>query len=119
MRIRDLVNKAFEVSAEVKSSEIKRVVHSLISNEDKEVKKGQTVLLEVTPVNIPPNYLIIIGGYARHPLGNVITVMEDIPKFIEKPRKITKVAFHAWDDGKVEKGEVVGVVDLMYTPLSK
>jgi|GEM_PF-3413357 hypothetical protein len=115
MRIRDLVNKAFEVSAEVRPTEVKRVVYSLISAENKEVKKSQTILLEVNPVDVPPYGLIIVGGYARHPLGNVITVLEDKPRLIEQPRKITKAAFHAWEDGKVEKGEVVGVVDMMLT----
>jgi hypothetical protein len=116
-RIRDLVDKALEVSAEVKPGEIRGTVQAVVSDEDKKVTNGQTVVVKINPITIPPNHLILISGYARHPLGNLVSVIEDRPKTLEKTRRITKAAFNAWEAGNIEKGEVIGVVDLMLTKL--
>lgn len=118
-RIRDLVDKAFEVSYETYAGGVHRLVQAIFADEDRQVSKGQTVLIKIKPVEIPRNHLSFICAYARHPLGNIISLVEDVPKKIDRPRKVGIAAFQVWDEGVIEKGDVVGVVDFVLTEIKE
>lgn len=118
-RIRDLVDKAFEVSYETYAGGIHRLVQTIFADEDRQVSRGQSVLIKIKQVEIPRNHLSFIDTYARHPLGNIISLVDDVPKKIDKPRKVSVAAFQAWNEGVIEKGDVVGVVDFVLTEIKE
>jgi len=112
-----LVDQAFDVQAVVKTGRTHRVIHAVISRQDKKVSNGETVVIKITPIEIPKSHLAFIGGYARHPLGTLIAVIEEPPKMIDANRRVKVAAFHAWKGGNVEKGDVIGIVELVQTEL--
>ena len=70
-------------------------------------------------MKIPEHCLCFIDGYVRHPLGNTIMLIEDPQKKIEVPRIATRVAFQGIADGRIEKGDVIGVVDFIHAEVFK
>jgi hypothetical protein len=116
-RIKELVDQAFDVQAVVKTGRTHRIIHAVISREDKEASGGETVLIKITPIEIPKSHLVFIGGYARHPLGTLIAVIEEPPKMIDVNRRVKVAAFHTWKGGTIEKGDVIGIVEIVQTEL--
>ncbi len=113
-RIRDLADKAFEASLETTTGAVRRELRAIFADEEVKVSKGKTFLIKIAPVDIPKNYLTFMGGYARHPLGNALALVDEYPKRIDQARKVRQAAFHAWGDGTVEKGDVIGVTVLTF-----
>jgi len=113
-KIRELMNKAFDVSLETSAGEIQREIRAIFADEDVRVSSGKSSLIPIVPFEIPKNFLSFLGGYARHPLGNTFSLVEEHPKRLDEARTIRKAAFHAWADGTVEKGDVIGVVVLTF-----
>lgn len=117
-RIKDLVEKAYEISY-TSVGGIRGVVQTIVSDEDVRVSKGQTLLIKIKPIVIPKNHISFLCAYARHPLGNAISLVNDTPKAIEEPRSVKFAAFQAWEEGTIEKGEVIGVVDCVQVEIKR
>lgn len=118
-RIKDLVDKAFEISYETTSGGVHRGVHVIFADENVKVVKGQDTLIKIKPVDIPKHHLVFMDGYARHPLGNATTLIEDVPKKMDHPRRATQIAFQPWESGTIERGDVVGVAVFMLAEIRK
>ncbi len=118
-RIKDLVDKAFEVSYEAGGAGVHRGVHVVFANENLKVAKGVDTLIKIKPIDLPKNHLILIDAYARHPLGNVTALMEEVPKKMDQPRRVTQAAFQPWENGTVEKDDVIGVAIFMLAEIKK
>ncbi len=116
-RIKKLVDQAFDTQAVVKTGDIHRIIHVVISREDRKVSSGETVVMKITPIEIPKSHMVFIGGYARHPLGTIIAVIEEPPKMIDRDRIVEVAAFHSWRNGNIENGDVLGIVELVHTEL--
>jgi hypothetical protein len=113
-RIRELMDKAFDVSLETSAGEIRREIRAIFADKDVPISAGKTALIPIVPFEIPKNFLSFLGGYARHPLGNTLSLVEEHPKRLDEARTIRKAAFHAWANGRVEKGDVIGVVVMTF-----
>lgn len=83
---------------------------TLVAKEEVEVKQNEVSLIEVESIEIPRYTLVTSCPYNRHALGAVFSVMEEVPKKLEKERSVNKVAFLPWKEGKVKKGDVLGVI---------
>ncbi len=113
-RIKDLVDKAYEISYETSMGSVHRGARAIFANQNVKISKGQTALVKIKPVTIPMDHLSFMSAYARHPLGNVVSLMDDdAPKKLDKPRTVSLAVFLAWEDGRIEKDDVIGVVDFM------
>ncbi len=112
-RIKDLVDKAFEISYETSGSGIHRGARVVFADQDVNVTKGQLAVIKIKPLQIPRNHLSFMSAYARHPLGNVVSLVDEKPQKLDKTRNVTQAVFLVWGDGKVEKDDVIGVVDFI------
>jgi hypothetical protein len=112
-RIKDLVDKAFEISYETSGSAIHRGAKVIFADQDANVKRGKVSSIRIKPLQIPKHHLSFMSAYARHPLGNVISLVDEKPQKLDKNRTVKQAIFLAWEDGVVEKDDVIGVVDFM------
>lgn len=110
-----MLDKAYEST----TGGVHRVLHALLADETVRVSKGQTVLVKIKPVEIPKDHLVSLCAYSRHPLGHAIAVVDDFPKRLEETRGIKVVAFQAWHDGVIKRGDVLGVANFVLTKLEK
>lgn len=113
-RLKELVDKAFEVSHAVSEGVAHRAARPITVAEKIDVQKGDTKVIAIRPIVIPLNHLSFISAYARHPLGSVIAIISDEPRELNKPRVIKQAVFHAWDSGLVEENDIVGVLNFIH-----
>jgi len=112
------IDKGYDVSYET-SNPIHRVINTIFSDDELVILAGETITLKIVPLKIPENCLCFIDSYVRHPHGNIMMLIEDPQKKIEVPRTATHAVFHGMSDGRIEKGDVIGVVDFIYAEVFK
>jgi hypothetical protein len=112
------IDKGYDVSYET-SNPIHRVINTIFSDDEVVILAGETVTLKIVPLKIPENCLCFIDGYVRHPQGNTMMLIEDPQQKIEVPRTATHAVFHGMSDGRIEKRDVIGVVDFIYAEVFK
>jgi hypothetical protein len=84
---------------------------TLICKNDVDVKANEALLLEVKEVEIPDNHIITVLDRYRHSFGFILAVGEEgKPAKIEQVKKITHVVFYPILNGRINTGELVGVV---------
>lgn len=89
--------------------------HPLIAKEDIKVKKGEPILLRVENVELPENTIPVPLSIMRHALGTVIDVAHNgRPKMVEEKKLITHALFIPAFDGKIEEGDLIGVLNAYY-----
>lgn len=92
----------------------------LVADENKTFNKGETKLIKVKKVNIPPDTIAMPCFYSRHAIGFVGSIMSSgVPKPVEKGRVIDHVVFTAVADGKVMVGDLIGVINLFPVMLAR
>ena len=101
------------------SNPIHRAISTIYSDDEVVVLRGETIIVKIVPLKIPENCLCFLDSYVRHPLGNTIMLIEDPQRKIEVPRIATHAVFHGIEDGRVEKGDVIGVVDFIFAEIFK
>ena len=111
-RIKYMIDQAFEFEKSKKFT-ISGTggLEAVISAETIQVFANTIMPIRVDEVIIPKNHTINPCAYNRHPLGSVISVAEEEPKSISEERKIEFVMFITWENGTVNKGDVLGVID--------
>lgn len=112
-RIKDLVDKAYEISYETSGGAIHRGARVVFADHDVNVKKGKIAVIRIKPLQIPRHHFSFMSAYARHPLGNVVSLLDEKPQKLDKSRTVKQAIFLAWEDGTIEKNDVIGVVDFM------
>lgn len=75
-----------------------------------EVKKGVPTVIKIEKVEFPPNSICIMLARMRHALGAVL----EISRYVEKVRWADQVIFLPICDGVVKKGDLLGVVNVIY-----
>ncbi len=89
----------------------------LISDEDKEVEKNKIAFLKIKPLRMPANTMISSLEIMRHPVGLVLDVVgteaKADPEF-EEEKTIDRVLFIATKSGKIEKGDLLGTVKIIF-----
>ena len=111
-------DKGYDASYET-SNPIHRAISTIYSDDEVVVLKGETIIVKIVPLKIPENCLCFLDSYVRHPLGNAIMLIEDPQRKMEAPRIATHAVFHGMEDGRVEKGDVIGVVDFVFAEIFK
>lgn len=109
-RIKSMIDQAFETQKEYTISGSVGLI-AIISDEKIQIFANTVMPIRVREIKIPKNHTISPCAYNRHPLGSVISVAEEIPKTISEERKIEFVMFIAWENGIIEEGDVLGVID--------
>ena len=93
---------------------------ALISAEDVEVKEGVPTVIKIEKVEFPPNSICIMLARMRHALGAVLEILHaGEPRYVEKVRWADQVIFLPICDGVVKKGDLLGVVNVIYIKKSK
>ncbi len=85
----------------------------LIAVEDTKFNASETKPIKIEEVKIPENRLMIISPYARHAVGHLIAIGEEIAMPVEEVRSADYGLFAAGIKGEVKKGELVGVLTLI------
>lgn len=111
-------DQGYDASYET-SNPIHRVISAIFSDDETVIVTGETVVIKIVPLKIPENCLSVIDSYVRHPYGNTIMLIEDPQQKIEVPRTAAHAVFHGMGDGRIEKGDVIGVVDFIYAEVFK
>jgi hypothetical protein len=89
--------------------------YPLIAKESLDVKKGEPVLLRVENVELPENTIPVPLSIMRHALGTVIDVAHaGKPRMVEERKLITHALFIPAFNGKVDEGDLVGVLNAYY-----
>lgn len=87
----------------------------LVAMEDKEVKKGEPVVLKVRVFNLPENTMVGPLNIMRHAYGTVIDIVEcGIPTKVEEEKCINQVLFLPIEDGSIKEGDLIGVLKVFF-----
>ncbi|MEE8401315.1 MAG: DUF22 domain-containing protein [Candidatus Hydrothermarchaeaceae archaeon] len=111
-------DSGFEESYET-SNTLHKIINTIFADEDVIVSRDKTVEVKIVPLDIPKSCLCFLDSYMRHPNGNVIMLKEDPQMKIEHSRTARGAIFFAVDDGVIEKGDVIGVVDFIVAEVFK
>ncbi|ENN96004.1 hypothetical protein J422_04665 [Methanocaldococcus villosus KIN24-T80] len=103
--------KAKERIFKIKNENVKLV--PIVADEDKEFKLGEVKPIKIKKIKIPPNHLTILCAYARHRLGHVIAIGEDIPLPLDAERSADMATFACGCDGVVKKNDLIGMLILV------
>jgi hypothetical protein len=92
----------------------------VIAQEDKAVKKDETVTIKIKELEVPPRSIILPCPMMRHALGVVISVgAVGKPVCVEERRVIDQAVFLPVSDGRVRKGDLLSVLNVFYATLER
>ena len=91
----------------------------LISDKDMEVKKGEVIDIPLKLVSIPENSVALPCAFIHHALGVVLKARHTGVALVETRRKLSSVIFLPIQDGKVEKGDLLSVINVFPIILTK
>ena len=90
----------------------------LVAVEDVDVKAGEIVQVGIEEINLPAGTVVqpLLGR--NHALGIVLDVANsDPPRRVEDDKKIDSAIFLAVSDGKIEKGDLIGVLNIYHVAI--
>lgn len=91
----------------------------LISDKDMEVKKGEVIEIPLKEVSIPENSVALPCAFIHHALGAVLKARHTGVALVETRRKISSVIFLPIQNGKVENGDLLAVINVFPIILNK
>lgn len=124
-------NLVYKEGEEIKREEIKNKIFGyfksyiadwepLIAAERVEVKKGEIARLKLKPVSLPPNTVVTPLHIMRNALGSVVEVVQKgKPSRVEEMKTIEEAIFLPVKSGKIEKGDLLGVLNIYYVAINK
>ncbi|MCL7475093.1 MAG: DUF22 domain-containing protein [ANME-2 cluster archaeon] len=84
----------------------------LISAEDVEVTKGEVITITVRDTVIDENTVALPCAFCHHALGVSLKVKLTGVALVETRRNIESVVFLPIQDGKIEKGDLLAVINI-------
>ncbi len=94
--------------------------YPLIADESLDVKPGEVELIKIQPLEIPPNTIPVPLSIMRHALGTVLDVYHTSkPKRIEDRKTVTKAVFMPVFEGRIEKGDIIGILNVYYISIGE
>ena len=84
----------------------------LISAEDVEVKKGEVIQIPVKKTVIHQNAVALPCAFCHHANGVVLKVQSEGVVLVESERNISSIVFLPILDGMIEKGDLLGVINV-------
>ena len=92
---------------------------SIISDETVTLNKGEIKAVKIKPLELKPEEIIVSCPIIRNAIGCVLSIgVEGLPKRVEQARRITFAVFCAYQEGKIEKDELLGVINIFTTAVS-
>ena len=92
----------------------------LIADERVKVKKGDVVRIKIKEVNLPPNTVVVPLSFMRNAYGTVLDVVQlGRPRKVEEEKKIQQAVFLAVEDGWIEEGDLLGVINVYFVGVEK
>ncbi len=90
----------------------------LISSENVEVKKGVLNRIKIREITLQPNTVVTPLHIMRNVFGSVVEVAQNgKPSRVEEEKKIVEAIFLPTRDGKIQKGDLLGVLNVYYTAI--
>lgn len=87
----------------------------LVADEDVTVRKGDVVRIKIKELEIPPSTVVVPLSTMRNAYGTVLDVVElGKPSKVEEVKRIHQAIFLAVADGKIEKGDLIGIISVYY-----
>jgi len=84
----------------------------LISAKDVEVNKGRVTTISIQDIEIDKNTVAIPCAFCHHALGVVLKIWHEGVALVETKRNISHVIFLPIQDGKIEKGDLLAVINV-------
>ena len=84
----------------------------LISARDMEVKKGDVIQIPIKKTVVYENTVSLPCAFCHHALGTVLKVQSEGVALVESKRNISSVVFLPILDGMIEKGDLLGVINV-------
>jgi len=82
------------------------------------VNPGEVRRIRIREIRLPPNTVVVPIGFMMNAYGSLVDVIEvGKPSRAEKEKMITEAIFLAVEDGKIEKGDMLGVLCVYYIGL--
>lgn len=91
----------------------------VISAENVDVKKGDVRRIRIKEIRLQPNTVVTPLHIMRNAFGSVIEVAQAKPSKVEEEKLIDEAVFLATKDGKIQKGDLLGVLNIYYTAIGK
>ena len=98
---------------DLKIGDIPVLSRVMVADEDMELTEGKSVSIKIKKIDIPAKHTVIIGGYAANRYGHPIAVGSDAHIPLSMDKSVNRVAFVVVDQGKVEKGDLLGFLSLL------
>ncbi|MDI9610502.1 MAG: DUF22 domain-containing protein [Archaeoglobales archaeon] len=90
----------------------------VVSAENIDVKKGEVERIKIKEIVLQPNTVVSPLHIMRNTFGSVVEVaQEGKPSKVEEEKKIVDAIFLAERDGKIQKGDLLGVLNVYYTAI--
>lgn len=90
----------------------------VVAAEDKELTKNKPVRVKIKKIKIPANTIVYPMEIMRHSDGVLIDLVSDLPWRVEEGGKVDEAIFLPLFDGKIEKDDLLGVINLYQVELS-
>jgi hypothetical protein len=94
--------------------------YPVIADESTEVTAGKSMIMKIKPVEIPANTIPVSLYIMRNAFGSVLDlVLEGRPKKIEESRTISKAIFIPVFDGRIERGDILGILNVYHISIGE
>jgi hypothetical protein len=92
----------------------------LIAKEDKEVKENEITNIRIKKLEVAEGAVVMPCFIMRHALG-VVSALTSAgePKEVEEKRVFDEAIFHSLNEGVVNEGELLGVVNILYAAIER
>lgn len=89
--------------------------YPVIAREDMEVRKGNVVRVRIENLELPENTIPVPMAVMTHAMGTVIDIAHmGRPRAVEERKLITHAVFLPAFDGKIERGDLLGILNVYY-----
>lgn len=92
----------------------------LIADEDVNVRKGDVTRVKIKEITLPPSTVVVPLSIMRNAYGTILDVIQiGKPSRVEDEKKIQEAVFLAVEDGRIEKGDLIGVINVYYVGVTE
>ena len=87
----------------------------LVADETLEVKAGEVTRIKIENLKLPPNTVVVPLSIMRNAYGSVLDVVQlGKPARVEDEKIIHQAVFLPIEDGVIERGDLLGVINVYY-----
>jgi hypothetical protein len=87
----------------------------LVADESREIRTGEVTRIKIRDLKLPPNTVVVPLSIMRNAYGSVLDVVQlGKPSRVEDEKIIHQAVFLPIEDGVIEKGDLLGVINVYY-----